>query len=109
MTAAWWLDQSPRILVIPFAAYGLLVLVMRWRSTRVMTEDRRFLFLFFILQLATALMSACLKVIAGTPSDVSTWLALLTQSFLAAYLHYSIPRSFRRWHYIVTRRRLRKK
>jgi hypothetical protein len=101
-------EQMPRLLFTLFSVYCLLVVVTRWQSTRVMTQDRRFLLLFFILENVTVIVSGVLKMQTGIPTDVGTWLSVLMQSFLAAYLHHSIPAEFRRWHHRYTRRHLRR-
>lgn len=89
------LDQLPRLLFAAFSVYCLVVLVTRWRFTRVLTRDRRFLFLFIAGHCLNVILSATLKITAGIPADYATWTTVLVQSFLAAYLHYSIPRDFR--------------
>lgn len=91
------LDQGDwvRIGYVVFSLYSLLVLVSRWRVAKVLTQDRRFLFLFILLEVVSTTTSGLLKIAADAPSDVSVWLTLLTQSFLAAYLHHSVPRSQR--------------
>lgn len=102
------IEQLPRLIFVGFTLYALVVLVTRWPATRVMTQDRRFLFLFFVLETVTVLVSGCLKISHETRIDIGTWLTVLTQSFLAAYLHYSIPPAYRRAHHRFTRRRPRK-
>lgn len=79
------------------ALYGLVVLATRWRAYKVMTQDRRWLFLALAMEQSTVVLSAVLKSCAGAPADVSIFPTLLTQAAFACYLHYSVPRSFRRW------------
>lgn len=98
------IEQAPRFIFVAFSFYCLLVVVTRWQVTRVMTMDRRFLLLFFVLENLTVIVSGCLKISADVRPDVGTWLSVLTQSFLAAYLYYSIPREYRRFYHRWTRR-----
>lgn len=102
------IEQIPRLIFVAFSIYGMFVLITRWQVTRVMTVDRRFLFLFFILELSACITSGVLKIQAEVPVDVSSWMTVLSQSFLAAYLYYSVPSSFKRAHYRITRRRKRR-
>lgn len=99
------LDNLPRLLYMAFSLYALVVLITRWQVSRVMTQDRRFLFLFFLLEAAVTILSGVLKIQSGADIDVSAYMTVLTQGFLAAYLHYSIPAHFKRAHYRITRRR----
>lgn len=104
MTGFVFLEQIPRLAFITFSVYCLVVVVTRWQTTRVMTQDRRFLLLFFVLENITTITSGSLKIAANIAPDAGTWLTVLSQSFLAAYLHYSIPREYRRFHHRWTRR-----
>jgi hypothetical protein len=92
------LEQGPRLIYLAFSAYAAWVVCTRWQASRVMTQDKRFLMLFFLLEIATTMTSGVLKISAGVHLDVATWMTVLLQSFLAAYLHYAIPRSYRFWH-----------
>lgn len=97
-------EQAPRLASLVFAAYCLFVLVTRWRFTRVLTQDKRFLFMFMALHCLNSVLSAVLKIHAHVQLDYSSWVSLLVQALLAAYLHYSIPRSFRHVHRRFRRR-----
>lgn len=99
------LENLPRLAYMGFSLYALIVLFTRWHVSRVMTQDRRFLLLFFFMEASVTTLSGALKIHAGAAVDMSAYLTVLTQSFLAAYLHYSIPSSFKRAHYRLTRRR----
>lgn len=96
--------QLPRLVYVVFSLYALALLLFRWQITRVMTVERRFLFLFLILELVTTVLSGVLKVTAQTPVDPASWATVLTQAFLTAYLYYATPPSFHRWHHRFTRR-----
>jgi hypothetical protein len=85
-----WADIV-RTSYMSFAAYGLFLLFFRWRAYTVMTQERRFLFLFMCLEQITVLISGGLKFYNNLPADVSLFLTLLLQAFLVAYLHYSVP------------------
>lgn len=98
------IEQLPRLIYVAFSLYALVLLVTRWQASRVMTQDRRFLLLFFLMELANTVLSGVLKLTHEAHVDIATWFTALTQSFLAAYLYYSIPASFRRAHYRFTRR-----
>lgn len=91
---AWGWTEAPRIGYLLFSAWSLLLVCTRWHATRVMTTDKRFLMLFFLLEIATGATSGVLRMVADAPLDVTSWMLLLLQSFLAAYLYYSIPRAF---------------
>ena len=101
------LEQLPRVVYLVFSVYALAVLVTRWPVTRVMTTDRRYLFLFFLLEIATTTLSGALKIAGGVPVDLGTYATVLTQVFLAAYLHHTVPGQYRRWYYRFTRGRAR--
>jgi hypothetical protein len=92
MVLAFVVEQLPRLAYLVFSGYALVLVVTAWPRTRVMTTDKRFLLLFFLLEIATTVTSAALRMWAGTPADPSTWLTVLCQSFLCAYLYYAIPR-----------------
>ncbi len=95
----------PRLVYIAISVYALILVAHRWRATRVMTQERRFLWLFFVLELVTVILSGTLKTLGDTPGDASIWLTVLTQGFLASYLHYAIPREHKRpWHRFTRRR-----
>lgn len=96
--------QAPRIIYVAFSVYALFVLIARWRVTRVMTQDRRFLFLFFVMELTASILSGVTKALHDAHLDVSSWVTVLAQGYLAAYLYHSIPASFRRAHHRWTRR-----
>lgn len=100
----YFVDNAPRLIYIGFSLYALAVLLTRWQVTRVMTQDRRFLLLFFTLEIVTSIISGTVKTLHDAPVDVSSWITVLTQSFLAAYLYYSVPASYRRAHHWITRR-----
>lgn len=99
------LEQLPRLIYVTFASYSLLLLLVRWRVTRVLTTDRRFLLAGLVLLFANSILSGVLKALAGYPTDVSSWGSVLSLSFLCAYLHYSLPAEYRRWHHRYSRRR----
>lgn len=105
MDCQFIIEVVPRLIYMFFSVYALAVVVTRWQASRVMTQDRRFLLLFFIMECVTTLVSGFLKIELGTPTDMSVMLTILTQSFLAAYLHHSIPAEFRRVRHHWTRRR----
>lgn len=98
-------EQLPRLVAAAFSVHSLLLLVTRWQVTRVMTQERRFLFAFFILQCSNSTMSAVTKAVHHVPLDVSSWGSALTQSLLCAYVYYAIPPEFRRWHHRFSRRK----
>lgn len=100
------LMNLPRLLYIGFSLYSLVVIATRWQASRVMTMDKRFLLLFFIFNIVSTVVTGVLKIYIGVPPDFTVWLTVLTQSFMTAYLHYSIPPSFRRAHHRFTRRHM---
>src|SRR4051794_4059461 len=85
----------PRLIYVAFSLYGLGLVLFRWQVTRLLTMERRFLLLFFLLELGNTVASGLIKTIVDAPVDPTAWLTVLTQSFLAAYLHYSVPREYR--------------
>lgn len=90
-------EQLPRLGSLVFCGYALALIVTRWAGTRVMTTDKRFLLLFLVGEIATVALGAGVKIGHGVPTDISSWATVLLQSFLCAYLHYSIPAAYRRW------------
>lgn len=99
------LEQLPRFISLVFSVYCLGVVATRWRTTRILSQDKRFLLLFFILECGTVMTSSILKINMHVGVDVATWLTVQMQAFLAAYLHYSIPPEYRRFIHRFTRRR----
>lgn len=87
-----------RGLYVLLSLYSLWVLVTRWRVVKVMTEERRWLFLFLVTTSIAAVFSGVIKIITGAPGDASVYLTVLSQALLGAYLHTFIPRERRsRW------------
>lgn len=96
--------QLPRFAALVFIAYAVFLVIARWPITRVLTVERRFLLLFFLLELFAAATNTATRLGERSAPTVGTWLAMLTQAFAAAYLHYSIPAEYRRpWHRISHR------
>jgi hypothetical protein len=87
--------QLPRGIAMAISIYALGLVLFRWTATRVLSQDRRFLLLFFVMELGTNVISGLIKARNGVAVDISTWLTVPMQMFLTAYLHYSIPSEYR--------------
>lgn len=101
-------DQLPRLIAMFVSIYCALILLTRWRVTRLMTPDKRFLLLFLVTEVVVVCASVVLKVRAGAPVDPSSWLTVFLQLLLGGYLHHAIPAHVRRPHHWITRRHLRR-
>lgn len=99
------LDDLPRLIYVAQASWGLVLLLARWRVTRILTPERRFLLLALASLFANHVVSGVLKIVAGTPADTSTWISVWVMGLFLAYVHYSLPPEFRRLYHRLTRRR----